>query len=1422
MACSGIMGEHFSLFAPSLIQEDVFWEEGMRSASLITVSLILMLLVSTVAGCISSSSAGIANVPVASYIAVAPKTMHAGENASVTFTLLGDEGELTKDTVEISLTNEGKEIVTAERQINGKGQIEFEIPAILAEGNYELRIAGSHFNDKTTVRVEKSLLVFLETDKPIYKPGQTIHIRAITLKSDLRPLNEIVTIEILDAKGIKVYRKVVETDEYGMATFDLPLSDEPNLGVWKINASAAESETQLDVKVEEYVLPKYEVSVVSPKEWYLVNEPIESIIKAEYSFGKPVKGELEIMATRYVGQWEEYATLSKSINGEVEFEIPAVEYVAGVPEARGMGNVMLDITVREESTGYEETTTRMFTVSENPLSIQIIPEGTVFKPSLPFDFLIVTETPDNQPIDAEVQVELRYIDKDFEEIKTETMTIDTENGKSILSIMPPEDATALQIDAFELSPISSRQPAQASKALEAGYSPSGNFIHVEQVSDGIPQVGQEMVFRVHSTKETANFYYEIVSRDQVVFTDFTKENEIVFATSPQMAPSAKLLVYQILPNSEVAADYIPFSVSASYPHEVEATFSTEQAKPGDEIEIAIQAQSKSKVGIVAVDKSVFILAENRLNLQQVFAELERLYMEPQAELHEVTLYGDILLRGANEFFDDAGLVVMSNNVDIPEGKEYESPWGDWDHDVEFMAMEEGMAMDKGVPPPMPVAAQGMGHDGSGEGLAEVERVRQYFPETWLWQEVITDSNGKATVGVEVPDTITTWMLRAVALSKEHGLGIDEAQLVTFQPFFLKIDLPYSSIRGEEFPVSVAIYNYLDETQEVFVEIDDTGWFDLMDDAEKSVKIGANDIGGVEFMISPRKIGVQEIKITARSTEAADAAIKTVIVEPEGVARENIENLTLSGGTSQVVDTSIPFISVDDSGRAYVAVTSSFLTQTIDGLEGLLQMPFGCGEQNMIVFAPDVFITKYLQESGQLKPEIMAKAEKLMITGYQRELTYRHRDGSFSAFGEDDESGSLWLTAFVLKSFAQAKDLMYIDDTILEEAANWIISHQKANGSFEAVGFLHHQEMLGGLQGKDALTAYVTIALMEAGETTAAADAVDYLEIQLDDMNDAYTVAITAYALELAGSNLANDAYNKLMELAEEDENGLHWGGDIMPILEDDEDSGWRGMPQIQSAVVETTAYATLALNEHEDAFNASRAAKWLVSQRNAYGGYGSTQDTVVSLQALTEFSSDAKADVNLEVTVSAGEEEYALNITQENFDVLQIVEVPVNADVTIDVEGEGEAIGQVVTRYNLPDVDEVVEPMLTVDVQYDATEVDVNDIVTVSAEVAFNPPVEMEAGMVVVDISVPTGFVPLTDTIAAVVEKDKNMKRYEIAGRKVIFYIENLFPGDEVSFSFDVQAQYPVKAKGTTSEVYSYYKPEINGESLSEGIIVTE
>ncbi len=1396
----------------------------MRSTGLVGIAFILILALAIIAPIASVFTENEAVGQVESYMAVVPKVLHAGSQESISLALFSGSA-LTSDRVEVALLKDGNQVLHVTRQVSGKGTIDFKVPPT-AEGTYVLSVKGSGFEDKAQVTVQKSSLIFLETDKPIYKPGQNIEMRVMTLDPDLKPVSQAATVEVLDAKGIKIFRSEISTDAYGMATLELPISQEPNLGTWKITAKSANDDTEIDVAVEEYVLPKYEVKAELPKDWFLASEPIKGSVSAEYSFGKPVKGELVITAERYVGQWEQYATISKPIDGQTDFELPAVGYVAGVPSAGGMGNVMLDIAVKESETGYEGNTSELLTVSSTPLNIQIIPESPVFKPGLPFSFLIITETPDNEGVDAQVAVTVTYLNEKLEEISKDERNVDTTGGKALVEVSPPADSVALAIEAFELTPISSRPPAQASKMVEAGYSPSGNFIHVEQVSQGTPKIGQQIMFKVYSTSEAANFYYEVVARDRVVFTDFTQSNIITFDTTPLMTPSAKLLVYQILPNSEVAADYLPFAVEAVYPNDVNVEFNQTQAKPGDQIQINIQSQGQSEIGLTAVDKSVFILAGNRLNLQQVFDELEKLYMEPQAELHEVSIYNGINVQGTKDIFDDAGVVVLTNN-NIPKGEKYQLEWGPraWEGAWKFMG--QGPVGGNGVVlAPNAVGSHGFSASGfSPEELAQVQRVRQYFPETWLWQNVITDASGKATLDVTVPDTITTWMLRAVALSKENGLGVAESQLIAFQPFFLSADLPYSAIRGEQFPVKVAIYNYLDQPQNVVVQIDNADWFDLLDQSQKTVEIAPNDVGGVEFNIKPTQLGVGQLKITARSSQAADAVVKTLIVEPEGVAREDVQNLVLSAGNSTVVNTNIPALVVDGSGRAYIAVTSSYLTQTIDGLDALIQMPFGCGEQNMILFAPDVYITKYLKESGQLKPEIMAKAEKLMITGYQRELTYQRSDGSFSAFGDNDEQGSLFLTAFVLKCFSQAKSLVYIDDSVLSQAEKWIINHQNADGSFDPFGFVAHQDMMGGLKGKTALTAYVAIALLEAGDKADASRAISYLEGQLNNINDAYTMAITDYALELGGSALSGQAHIKLMEMAQEDENGLHWGNvtEIEPL---NQAGGammpFRPMEMNRSNAIEATGYATLALLKNGDAFDASRAAKWLVSQRNAYGGYGSTQDTVVALQALTEYSTNARADVDLTVAINAGSQTKQLRITQDNFDVLQTVEVPLNQDITISTAGRGDAIAQIVERYNLPQAEQQSDQILKINVGYDTDQVEVNDLVKVSVDLTYNPPIDMKAEMVVLDVSVPTGFSPVTESIDKVIAGNDSIKRYDIAGRKVIFYIEDMQPGAKISFSFDVKALYPVTAKGVTSQAYSYYNPDIKAETLSQGIVVTQ
>ena len=1029
------------------------------------------------------------------YVAIAPRELRPGQNGSVSVSLF--DGDLpAQGIVRVSLHSGGGQAATASGMIMGVGSILLPVPD-LPPDNYRLTVEGPGFSDETSLRVETGGSLFLETDKPIYKPGQRVMMRVLTVGPELRPLTRDVTVEVQDAKGSKVFKQTVTPGEYGMATLDMPLSREPNLGVWKITARAGESNAELDVRVEKYVLPKYEITVDLPREWVLANERITGRIDAEYTFGRPVKGSVEITASRYVGVWEEFAKVTRKIDGSESFDLPAVEYAAGTPVGRGMGNIRLDVTVRERSTGYEETTTRLVTVAQSPINLHLISENSVFKPSLPLSILLVTETPDNKPVDKPVvDISFVYLDENLKAINRDERRVSTRNGAVIITVEPPENAVALNIEAMV-------EDAWSTLDMRASHSPSGSFIHVVQEGPADLKVGDTARFRVHATRETANLYHEVVARGKVVFSQVSDSPDISFTVTPVMAPGGRLLVYQVLPGGEVAADYVPFNVEAVYPHRVQAGFSEEQVKPGDSVDINVKTQGPAQVGLVAVDRSVFILAENRLNLRQVFNELERLYMQPQVELHDVRFHEGITARGAMETFEDAGVVVMTNK-NVPEGREYESDrreregWlGAWAQALGGMVQKDDAVMDSAdamrATSAMAAPAAHPAGDGAHE-LAEVARIRQFFPETWLWTDVTTDEQGIATVPVEAPDSITTWVLRAVGLSKEHGLGIAESELKVFQPFFLQVDLPFSGIRGEALPAKVALYNYLDTPQTIQVELSPSDKYELMDRSTlRSVTVGPNDTGGAEFRIRLTDVGKIELEVSARSAEAADAVIKEMLVEPEGVPKELVENLILTPGAGHTFDGSVPRSAVDDSARTLVSVTGSYLAQTIDGLEGLLKMPFGCGEQNMVLFAPNVFVADYLRDTGQIKPEIMAKAERMMLTGYQRELTYRRSDGSFSAFGESDAEGSLWLTAFVLKTFSQAGDMIHIDPDVLRDSQDWILDHQRPDGSFEPVGFLHHQELLGGLRGNTALTAYVAIALLESGEEAASSRAIAHLE-----------------------------------------------------------------------------------------------------------------------------------------------------------------------------------------------------------------------------------------------------------------------------------------------------------------------------------------
>ena len=1282
----------------------------------------------------------------------------------------------------LSLFRDGTRVRSVAAQVNGTANIEIPLER-LEPGAYRVQVAveGVSGVHDAMIAVEDAVLLLVETDKPIYKPGQTVRIRLMSVDASLKPWPTDATLVVDDSRGNTVFKSVVTTDDFGMATADLPLSTEPNLGVWKLTAYAGHQKTELEIRVEEYVVPRYKVDVETTRGWVLPDDPIRGTVSAEYFFGKPVEGEVEVVASRHAnGRWEEYARFTGRIDGETSFELPPVKFVPGLLQPEKRGSVRLDATVYEKGTGHPESTNELLTVSAAPVVLTLITESHVLKPGLEMKYVVVARTPDGSPVDTDVTVRVSYKDAGYLTVHPEAIRVSTSGGIGVLKTVPPRGAIASTL-------IASADGADAVLVMEAGYSPSGVYIHAEQVSDPGAAVGDTLRFRVNSTEDEGAFTYDVITRGAVVLSGVSQTPEIEFVATETMAPWSRLLVYRTLPNDEIAADYLPFRVEAAYPHDVAITLQQDRVRPGDPVDVRVRTQGASRVGLVAVDTSVFALADNRLNLREVYEELGKLDAPSLAAAYERRLNLTVMTLGARQIFEDAGTIVLTNKH-VPSGQQFrgrrEQPRRD---SIESLSNIPGRV--SAAAAPLPPRARRTGRDPARQAVlpGDVDLAGRVHRRGWLCRRDGRRAGHNHYVDAEGRGPVQGARPRDC---RDLAWGVSA--------LLLEVDLPFSAVRGEELQVEAALFNYLGSEQHVSVEIEDAGWFDLLDQQSKSITIGANDLGVVAFTIRPTSLGSGQVRISARSAEAGDVVVKDLLVEPEGVETEVVSNHVVSDGFHRTLEHTLPTDAVHGSERAYVTLTGSFLAQPIAGLERLLRMPFGCGEQNMVLFAPNVYVARYLEDIGQLSPQVMARAQELMMVGYQRQLTFQRDDGSFSAFGNRDAQGSLWLTAFVLKTFAAADEFIYVDTTVSDDAAAWIESHQLDNGAFESVGFVHHRGLLGGASGRDALTAYVAAALLEAGRY-GAARAVHYLEGRLDEIDDPYTMALAAYALALAESERAEQALLALASMSEKE------GG------EDDS----------RSAAVEAKGYELLALLLNDDLVGASRAAESLVSGRNGLGGFSSTQDTVVGLQALAAYSTLVRADSDMTIVLESPGWRKEVRVTPENFDVLQTVQVPIGERVAVAVRGHGTAVLQSVFRYNVSEWPAGTGRAFHVDVDYGAERVDVGELITVTASITYAPPVSTDSGMVVLEVGVPTGFEPVRETVAALTEANESVRRFEFADRKVVLYIDDMAPGDGLSFEFLARAEFPVLAKAVVSRVYSYYRPELRAEMLAGAITVT-
>ncbi|KFP70300.1 Ovostatin, partial [Acanthisitta chloris] len=1257
--------------------------------------------------------------------------------------------------------------------------------------------------------------VFVQTDKPIYKPGQTVMFRVVTLDTLLRPVQETYPrIIIEDPEQNKIFQWLEVASKHGIVQLSFPLISEPILGSYHITVETKSGTKEYHFfRVEEYVLPKFEVTTTVPKRISFFDEELRMNVCASYTYGQPVQGNVQISVCQqhfYRPHCEqrqkktcEAVTGLLGKDGCLNTVISIKKFQLYRGYARMYTSLNVESIVTENGTGIQMKGYDYVGVSQGSDNVRFNNMDLYYKRGISYYGEITVTSADGEPVaNKTVLLELNEVylaNYTTDTNGTAAFSIDTSNffdPSFKLTVRKAPDDCADFIWGIDNEP-------EASFFVQRFYSRTNSFLKIEPVKEKL-SCGQQQTIKAHyvlnregySNATHTNFYYVVMTKGKIVLSGQKEVSisgaprgtfSITLTVTEKLAPSARLLLYTVHPHGEIVADSSWINSDICFKNKLQLKFSEEQGLPGSKVGLHLEAAANSYCALRAVQsvllqsglelsaESVYYRAGasdlygyyyNGLNLEDNKPEgctptktifFDGLYYEPV----NVSRDGDVY-----RIFRDMGMKVFTNSV-------LRKP---------VLCNEDESDMED-----YPYSHHSGSHfkvqtSGKRKFILYLQShiVRKFFPETWIWDLLQTDSRGEVNVFYTIPDTITEWQASAFCVQDDAGFGISSpVSLTAFQPFFVDLTLPYSVIRGEKFNLIANVFNYLSKCVQISAILAKSNDYkaEILSPEGNTATVCANERKTYIWAVRPHKLGEVKFEITAEaklntrgtgnSTSSEeesiyrDTLIQNLLVEPEGIKKELTQSsLVCTKGTkiSEAVSLSLPRNLVQGSARAYFSVIGDILGTALRNLENLLHMPYGCGEQNMALFTPNIYALDYLNKTGQLTEEIRVKGTGYLSTGYQKQLSYKHQDGSYSSFGRRDGGGSVWLTAFVYKSFAQAKRYIYIDDKVQSQTLIWLASKQKSDGCFENVGSHFNNALKGGDEAEYSLTAYVVAALLEAGHSAAhpvIRSGMNCLATAFDNgVHNLYNQALFAYVYGLAGREERHQFFlEKLDKTAIRDGGSVHWQRENKPPAEHFLDFSSRA----PSAEIEMTSYVLLALlnrTKHtaEDLSYISRIVYWIVKQQNPYGGFSSSQDTVVALQALAQygyltFSKKSRNTVKVNFMESPSK---TFHVNDKNRFLLQQASLPtIPGNYSVEVNGSGCVYLQTNLRYNIHLPKKVAGFTLsirTANVSCTSNYPPKFDLV-LSASYTGNRNV---SNMAIIDVKMLSGFVPVESSLKKV------------------------------------------------------------------------
>ena len=914
--------------------------------------------------------------------------------------------------------------------------------------------------------------LYAYTDRPVYRPGQEVHFKGVlrerTDKGYSVPGARHVKVAIADWRETMVYEKELTTTRLGSFFDTVRLSESALTGQYLMRVTVGEQELTSSFDVATYRKPDFEVEVTPVRERYTRGETAQVEVRAQYYFGAPVAG-ARVSSSAYRApywipsgderEWER-TYRGMMVGAEAmrsEQEAPEDYRVAGVDDYRVAGVDEWDLLYDSERSDRPARTSFEEAYGEAGGARadygELVTGGRTALNQDGVARIRIPTRPRSGEKDEEVENDHMYrVSVSVEDAGYFSVTAAGEfvvaRGRYYIKVVPtprvaePGEPVNVAVTAcgYDGVPVANTEVAVR---ISRSVTRNGQTEYIEESSES-PTLGSDgKLTRTYLLSGQGAYLIEVTGRDgwrnRIVGTASvwvtSKEGGDLDYTYPELEIVPDRSLYSPGDTARLLLNGGELGRSALLSFESDDRLvcrRIELPTKSTMIEVPITDDMAPNiyVGITVVAGKRFLTGRQMLRVTPVHKELNI----------AVSADKDVYTPG-----ETATFTVTTKDADgepIPAeaslGLVDESVYAvKPDNTPNILAFFYQPRCDNVVTRcSFPVVYLNPGDKGG-----TLVTLRRRFLDTAFWTpDVVTDSQGQAIVKVALPDNLTTWRATVRAHTADTEVGTGTLSVVSRKPLMAKLEAPRFLCQGDRARVGGLVYNATGVTQDVSVTLGTEGLDGpRRPSAHKGVK--PDQSGRFLWDIAAPLLGESMLRLTASAGSETDGLELAVPVVPFGRERVLSRSVVVREGT-QIRFDSAPD-RVPGTSRIRVSLAPSISATVFGSLDYLADYPWGCTEQTMSAFMPDVVLSRCMHDLGVDDPRLEHKLDQMVPAGLARLYGFQNDEGGWgwARYGDGDS----WMTTYVLHGLLMAREAGYqVNQLVLESGLSALRRQRSSN------------------------------------------------------------------------------------------------------------------------------------------------------------------------------------------------------------------------------------------------------------------------------------------------------------------------------------------------------------------------------------------